>query len=97
MVTFADLQSESQFQKSVIEYARWKGWRVAHFPDSRHVQGNAGLPDLVMAREGKVILAELKSESGKLREGQKEWLTACGFHGYLWRPSDWDAIESVLD
>jgi len=49
----------------------------------------------VLARKGKVIIAELKSEKGRLTEDQKLWLIASG--AVVWRPSDWDKITLTLD
>jgi hypothetical protein len=105
-------QSEAQFQKAVIGFARLNNWRVAHFHDSRRQVGDrlvgdkdaAGFPDLVLARKGRVIFAELKTQIGKLKREQCEWLAELGIGGhlaphcmtFLWRPSDWDEIAAVL-
>lgn len=65
------------------------GWRTP-------LSGDRGVPDLLLARRGRLILAELKSERGRLGSGQREWLDALGEHGRLWRPADWDAIQELL-
>jgi hypothetical protein len=78
------------------------GWHVCHVPTRAVVrngrvwhetsyEGFSGLPDLICARDGRVILIELKTDAGKLSEGQTDWLAASG--GLLWRPSDWPMIE----
>lgn len=87
------LEPEAAFQTWVIDYARLRGWKVAHVTDSR-MQDTDGLPDLILARRGLVILAELKSETGGVRPKQREWLEASGNH--LWRPSDRPRIEVML-
>lgn len=62
-----------------------------------HVQGATGYVDLTMARDGRVIFAELKTEKGKLSPAQEEWRDALeGQEYYLWRPSHWPIIERVL-
>ncbi len=86
-------ESEASFQKWVINTARDCGWMVAHVSDSRK-QDTTGLPDLVLARNGLVILAELKTEKGGVRKEQEPWLEASG--GHLWRPSMRAEIAAAL-
>lgn len=96
--------SEDDFLGRVIDYARLNGWKVTHFrpvklPSGRWatpLQGDAGLPDLVLARDGVVLLAELKSDTGTPTPEQVEWLAAAGGHGRLWAPADWQDIVSEL-
>jgi VRR-NUC domain len=101
--------TEAEWQRTVIEYAQLRKWRVAHFRPARTEQGwrtpvqadGAGFPDLVMVRNGELIVAELKSERGQLSAAQSEWLEAFrrvgGVTGvYLWRPADWPEVEWVL-
>ena len=85
-------QNEKGFQSAVIELARLCRWVVYHTHNSR--RSPAGFPDLVLARRGVVIFAELKSERGRLSDAQQEWLEATG--GSCWRPSDWKTIEATL-
>jgi hypothetical protein len=67
----------------------FKGWRTP-------MSGDPGFPDLVLARDGVVIVAELKSRRGQPTDDQKMWLEALGAHARLWRPQDWPAIEQEL-
>ena len=72
------------------------------------MQGDPGFPDLVLARTGRVIFAELKAEAGKTTPAQEEWIAELGgrtatmrtlpasHEVYEWRPSDLDAIAEVL-
>lgn len=84
-------QTEAQFQSAVIDYARRTGWRVAHFHDSRReVAGKlvgdvdaVGFPDLTLARDGRIIFAELKAEKGRLRTEQRDWLAELNGIGEL--------------
>lgn len=102
--------TERQFQDAVIELARALGYLVHHVRPalnrrgrwSTPLQGHPGFPDLVLARPGRLILAELKSERGHLSPWQDEWLavlTTCpGIEVYVWYPRDWHdgTIEHIL-
>lgn len=102
--------SERDFQDVVIEYARIMGWRIAHFRPARTahgyrtpMQGDKGFPDLVLARKGRVVFAELKSKRGPVQHDQKAWLEELAPPGqiadvdvFLWRPSDFETIKKVL-
>jgi hypothetical protein len=96
--------NEAQFQRRVIDTARLLGWRHAHFLPaqlrqgrwSTPQQGDRGFPDLVLAKNGRVILAELKSDTGTLGPGQQDWLDTLGPYGRLWRPADWPTVLTEL-
>lgn len=96
--------SEDDFLRRVIDYARLNAWKVTHFrpvklPSGKWatpLQGDAGLPDLVLARDGVVLLAELKSDVGKPTPEQVQWLAAAGPHGRLWAPADWSVVVAEL-
>jgi hypothetical protein len=96
--------SEAQFQQTVIDTARLFGWRCAHFRPARTrsgawatpMQGDVGFPDLVLCRDGVVILAELKRHGGRPTPAQRAWLAAAGEHGRLWSPGMWDRILDEL-
>jgi hypothetical protein len=97
--------SEDAFQSRVVDYARLRGWLVVHYrpaPAGRSgryatpLQGNKGCPDLILARTGRVLLVELKSQRGRLSVDQAAWLGALGRNGRLWRPRDWPAIQNEL-
>jgi hypothetical protein len=98
--------TEADWQDQVIDYAHLKGWRVAHFRPARTAHGwrtpvtadGAGFPDLVCVRE-RVVIAELKSEKGKITAEQARWIGAlvkARAEVYVWRPSDWPQVERVL-
>ena len=111
-------QPERAFQAAVIELAQRLGWRVAHFRATRTVdrQGRhrwqtpvdgdgAGFPDLVLARAGRILFVELKTDRGRLSPAQAEWrdvleLAAWEAPGVVrvrvWRPRDWPEIELEL-
>lgn len=96
--------SESDFQRRVMDTATAHRWHVCHVRAARHhgqrwgvpYEGDSGLPDLILARAGLVLLAELKSATGKPTPEQSAWLAAAGVNGRLWRPSDWPAVLAEL-
>lgn len=94
---------EADWTRTVIETAQLNSWRVAHFRPAQTAKGwrtpmsgNAGFPDLVLARGGDVLLAELKVASGRLSHEQRLWLDHLGPHGCVWRPADIDAVIARL-
>ncbi len=94
---------EVDFQSRVVDLAHLWGWHVVHYRAAWQrgkwrtpMQGDQGCPDLILARGGVVILAELKTDSGKPTAAQLAWLTAAGEHARLWRPRDWDEIVATL-
>ena len=57
--------------------------------------------DLVLVNATRVIVAELKTRTGKLTERQAVWLDMLRHTGlvevYCWRPGDWPAIVACLE
>lgn len=95
--------TEAAFQTRVMDYAKLRGWMRVHYRPAKQrgkwvtaITGDVGAPDLILARAGRVLLVELKSETGAFRPGQREWLDAADWNGRLWRPSDWDLIVEEL-
>lgn len=90
--------SEAQFQGQVIDYAQLTGWLCYHPWTSIH--SAAGFPDLTLVRGPRLVMAELKSDAGKVTAAQWEWLRAffdvpC-VEVYVWRPRTWRLVEQVL-
>ena len=109
--------TEADFQRLLVELAQLRGWKVQHTRPAQNsrgrwstpIQGDAGFPDLVLARNGVVIVLELKSEKGRLSASQREWLEALGWDGQedgshtntrlavkVARPSDWQAVANWI-
>ncbi len=90
--------SEEEFQAQILDLARMSGWRCYHTFDSR--RSAPGFPDLVLVREPVLVFAELKTDTGRLRPEQREWLEALrrcgGVEARLWKPSDFEEIERML-
>lgn len=102
-VTREDLlrfQTEAVFQSHVTTFAKQMGWMVYHTHNSQ--RSEPGFPDLVMIRPPRVVVAELKRVTGKVTPDQEKWLAAFRRIEHLkdsvfvWRPTDWPAIETVL-
>jgi hypothetical protein len=68
------LLTEAQLSGLVVELARIGGWKRYHTFDSR--RSNHGFPDWVFVKGPRLLFVELKSEVGKLRDEQVEWLDA---------------------
>lgn len=82
--------SEAEFQKQVIDLAKLYGWRIMHARPARTakgwrtpLQGHKGFPDLVLARVGYTIIAELKTDKAWLDPEQREWLIDLGIGDIL--------------
>ena len=96
--------SETEFQTQIIDLARMNGWLIHHcrparMPSGKYatpIQGDAGFPDLVMARRGIVLLVELKTTTGVISEKQQRWLEAGQGAISVWRPDDWPEIIHAL-
>lgn len=95
--------TERDLQDVVIQTAQLYGWMVTHFRPAKTdrgwrtpLEGDAGFPDLVLARGGEVLIVELKSQRGKVSPMQELWAVALGGHYRLWRPSDIpDLVEEL--
>jgi VRR-NUC domain-containing protein len=90
--------NERQFLKDVRALATQLGW--AEYHTHRSDFSPAGWPDLALCRPPRLVLAELKSEKGKVSDRQQFWLDLLGrcpgIETYLWRPSHLDEIVRIL-
>ena len=101
LTEYRDRMAEADLQTRVIDYAHIRGWRVHHDRGDYRtcVGGDPGFPDLVLARRGRVVFAELKTARGRVTQQQTEWvadLNGIAVGVYVWRPADWPVIEEVL-
>jgi hypothetical protein len=91
--------SEREFQKIVVEGLEQRGYVVFHVVDSRLMQ--AGLPDVIAVKPGRVLLWELKRERGGRIRPQQQQVIDCLPAGStvdarIVRPSDWDRVQEAL-
>jgi hypothetical protein len=77
--------SEAQVQATLVDAARLHGYMVAHFRPAQTgrgwrtpVEGDAGFPDLVLARAGTVFAFEVKGPKGQPSYEQLCWQAALG-------------------
>lgn len=86
---YAAAMTEAELMANVRDLANRIGLRCYHTHDSR--RSDAGWPDLAVVGR-RLILRELKTESGRLRPEQAAWiedLQNAGVDTGVWRPSDW--------
>lgn len=100
--------TEGEFQEAVITLAKLNGWMVAHFRPARTengwrtpMTGDKGFPDLVLARAGRVVFAELKAHGKRLSKEQQDWAAALSGDNeraevYTWRPTDMETVRVLL-
>ena len=105
-MTTANLIPEKDLAATVDGLAQAHGWLNFGVLEQRVYarRTSKGFPDRVLVRGHVLILAELKSETGKLSPEQIQWGLALhtatemypDVHVVVWRPSDLDEIEALL-
>ena len=99
--------SEADWQQQVVELAQLYRWRIHHCRPalnqrgqySTPIQGDPGFPDLVLARGGRVLFLELKTNRGVLTEHQQAWrdqLLGAGAEWFCWRPRHIGEVRETL-
>ena len=94
------MKEEERFQQRIIELARYKGFdSIYHTHDSRH--SPAGFPDLLLLKDQRMIVAELKAGKNNLSAEQYFWLlafTEITEDVYVWwdNDDDWNEILEVI-
>jgi hypothetical protein len=100
--------SERDLQQMVLELARLTRWRFHHTlpamqPSGRWttpLQGDPGLPDLLLVKDGRLLALELKAQRRKPTDDQRAWLQDLdqvpGVVARVIRPSDWPEVVQLL-
>lgn len=103
----AEGTTEAPFQEQVIELARRTGWTLtAHVHPCKSTRGRwltpvaPGFPDVWLVRDGRMVVLECKSRTGKPRPGQGEWIatldTVPGVAAAVVGPDDWPVVQALL-
>lgn len=96
---------EDDFRRDLQRKLKERGWRICHFRDSRSVEGDRGLPDIIALREdARLLFIEVKAAKGRLSDEQRAWIHGLAFIAqqtrhlecYVWRPADAPMIERVI-
>jgi len=88
---------EAEWHRQVEQIAGLCRWTKYHTRDSRG--SDEGFPDLILLRPPRWVVAELKKMGEDPTAEQLEWLrlfAACGAETFVWRPSDFDQVSTVL-
>lgn len=92
----ASSMTEAQLQANVRKLSDAYGWRSYH--THRSDRSDPGFPDLVLVRGPVVLWRELKTQRGRVRPEQQQWLEAlvgAGQDAAIWRPED--LLEQRID
>lgn len=91
--------SEADWERRVTDWAKLRGWLMAHVRDARRQQV-VGLPDWIMVRDGRLVCLELKKQGGRATPMQLRWLAELdrvpGCTARLAFPADWPEVWELL-
>jgi hypothetical protein len=86
--------TEDELRELVLDLAASLGLLAFYKGDSRLLATPRGFPDLVLAGPGGVLFREIKSETGRITDGQARWIQLLrrgGADVKVWQPVDWIA------
>ena len=95
--TAVPAMTEKEWQKQVVALAAAFGFRSYH--PWLSIRSERGWPDLALFKPDRFLLAELKTDKGKLTPAQDVMiadLRAAGVEVHVWRPRDWDDVMRIL-
>lgn len=90
------LLTEKQWSSQVADLCQRLSWKRYH--TFRSDRSPAGFPDETIVRD-RLVFLELKTESGRLSDQQKDWLRAlhaAKAEAYIVRPRDLQLLAQVL-
>lgn len=91
--------TETAFAHQIEHVLDLFGWTWTHFePAIRQsgrwatpLRGEPGFPDYIAVRNGRLLVAEIKSTTGRLSRAQSAWLEQlrnAGVETHVWYPED---------
>ncbi len=92
--------NEKELQDEVVQLATKLNW--SHYHTYRSEKSDKGFPDLVLVnpnKGGRVIYAEIKSDTGRVTQEQEVWLdmlAMCDQEVYVFYPKHLDEILGIL-
>lgn len=90
--------TERQWHYQVTDLAHLRSWWVYHPVLSKWSE--PGWPDLTLIRGPRMVLAELKSDRGKVTPAQRKVFALLdgveGIEAYVFRPADFDRVKEIL-
>ncbi len=95
-------ESESDFSTWVEDMFLTYGWALSHTYEQEHYarRSTKGFYDYVAINIPRLILVEIKSETGVISPVQRYWLNLGAqievVEVYLWRPGDREEIEQII-
>ena len=98
MLNNAEFMTHRELIADIHRYARARAWRI--FQTWGGDRPRPGHPDLVLLRFQRVVFVCAHAESDPISKDRADWLDglwAAGQEAYCWRPSDWWAVEKILD
>lgn len=100
VVALRTYKSEREFQSAILADAEAAGFALRYHPYSS-LRSTAGFPDLTLvnSERGLLVMAEVKTNRGRVSPEQLDWLVglrAAGVYAPLWRPRIAGAISDWL-
>lgn len=105
-------ESESEIQSKIIEVLKLKkylvvrinsgvraiGKRLVRFYQIMNNGATAGFPDLIAIKNNKILMIEVKSKTGKLREAQKDFIKLAAIFGNSILVTDsWEEVLNYVE
>jgi hypothetical protein len=94
---YPNVATEDEWQATVVDLARACGWLCIHIRTMTDME--AGIPDLLLFRGDRFVLAELKTATGTVSIKQQMWHARAADRGvvvHVWRPADYEVAERIL-
>lgn len=105
-------ESESEIQSKIVEVLKMKkylvvrinsgmraiGKRMIRFYQIMNNGATAGFPDLIAIKNNKILMIEVKSKTGKLREAQKDFIKLAAIFGNSILVTDsWEEVLNYVE